>query len=86
MNSNKGGPVTFDEAMGRAIKARAATAGLYLVEVAEKAGMAANTLHRFCQIGGNTKTIVKIAEALGIHVSALMKDAEDIMENEGGEK
>jgi len=72
----------FDTAMGRVIGSRAKLKGLQQGELADRAGMAANTLSRFIRHGGNTATLVKIADALGIHTSVLMKDAEDIMKSE----
>jgi len=79
--------MNFDEAMGRAIGARSATAGIKSqAELARLAGMSPNTLSRFKQVGGNTSTLAKIAEALGVHSEDLMGDARKIMNKDGGEK
>jgi len=85
VDCDRGGDMTFDEAMGRAIGALAERAGLRQYELAERAGMAPNTLARFRARGGNIKTLAKIAEALGVHASVLMGEAEEIMDT-GGEE
>ncbi len=71
----------FDESIKRAILAQMAVCGIATKSaLAERAGMAPNTLGRFLDNGGNTRTLHKIAEALGVSLVYLHGEANRIKE------
>ena len=77
--------MTFDESIKRAILSQMAVAGIGTkADLAERAGMAPNTLGRFLEAGGNIRTLRKIAVALRVTAGHLLTEAEHIRRNDNG--